>query len=76
MTETHCRCCHTALPITAARNVRAMVYPDLYGMIGECPNCPNTQSWVIFEVPDEVLLLDGELSGRDSLSDLRPTEAA
>lgn len=50
-----CTCCRTPITVPTSRNVRAWVYPFIYGLIAECPNCMSTQAWVIWELSDEQL---------------------
>jgi hypothetical protein len=72
----HCTCCHSPLRIAECINPRPWVLPFLYGIIAECPNCAGTQCFMLHEVPDELLLVDGELSSFSHERDARETEAA
>lgn len=57
-----CTGCHRELRIAECTNVRAWVCGDfLYALLAECRDCGSTRAWVIWEMPDEQLLLAGEL---------------
>ncbi|HTJ17774.1 MAG TPA: hypothetical protein VL494_13435 [Steroidobacteraceae bacterium] len=72
-----CNCCSRPVAITSASRVRPMINPFMYALLWECA-CQNTLSCVLWEeVDEEDLLLDGDLyTATNSLSDLRPEEAA
>lgn len=55
MTQKLCTCCRTPITVPTAKNVRAWVYPFIYGLIAECPNCMSTACWVMWRLPDEML---------------------
>ena len=52
----HCTCCRSPLRIDECRNVRPMTYDFIYALIAECPACMSTQAWVLWELPDEMLV--------------------
>lgn len=54
-----CPLCQAPLLIAECTNHRAWVLPFLYAVLAE-HECGSTHSWVLFEVPDEVLIQDGE----------------
>lgn len=61
MVTRRCRCCHAEVRITDCRNVRAWILPFLYGLMAE-HDCGSTLAWVMWELPDELLVQDGEAS--------------
>jgi len=68
--------CKRAIKPAECTNHRPWIIPGmLYGLMFE-HGCGTSRTIILWEIPDDVLALDGELSGRDSLSDLRPTETA
>ena len=71
-----CTCCRQPLRIAECINPRPWVLPFLYAMIAECPECASTQCFVVWELPDDVLLLDGELGPLSHERDTRDEEAA
>lgn len=71
-----CTCCNRELRITECSNVRAWVCGDfLYALLAE-HHCGSTRCFVLFEVPDDVLLVDDQLGVTCSERDNRETEAA
>lgn len=72
-----CPCCAAPFAITSASRVRVFTEPFIYQLYGECV-CGSTWAVTLWEeVDEEDLLLDGDLyTATNSLSDLRPEEAA
>jgi hypothetical protein len=71
-----CTCCNRELRIAECQNVRPWVCGDfLYALLAE-HGCGSTRCFVLFEVPDDVLLVDGELSPMSHERDSREGEAA
>lgn len=69
-----CHCGHKRSPATDSY-VGSMVYPDLYAALFNCA-CSTTYALVLWEKPDELALVDGELGPLSHERDSRKTEAA
>ncbi len=52
-----CTCCGRELRIAECQNVRPWVCGDfLYALMAEAPCCATTRCWVLWELPDEMLV--------------------
>lgn len=71
-----CTCCNRELRIVECSNVRPWLCSDfLYALLADHA-CGSTRAFVMFEVPDDVLLVDDRLGVTSSERDNRETEAA
>jgi hypothetical protein len=68
---TTCPCCPNPIVLPECTNHRAWVIPGLLYAIMFEHSCGSSRSVVMYELDDGLLCQDGELSGRDGLSDLR-----
>lgn len=70
-----CTCCGASKSPALGTRQRPWVLPFLYGLMFEC-RCGSTQVVILWELPDELLLVDGELGPVSHDRDARETEAA